>query len=107
MEFDDILKERLKKTETVLAAKAREYATDDNRYHNFFRAAALQGCTPEQALMGMLSKHLVSVLDMVDATAAKNWEAWPGKRIIDEKIGDSINYLILLEALLTRRSRGA
>lgn len=103
MTFDDVLKERLRKTESVLAAKAEEYATGENRYHNFFRAAGLQGCTPEQALMGMLAKHLVSVLDMVAVTAEGDWKRWPREDMIDEKIGDTINYLILLEGLLRIR----
>ena len=104
MDFDDVLKERLRKTESVLAAKAQEYATGENRYHNFHRAAELLGCTPEQALMGMLAKHLVSVLDMVEVTAELGWRPWPSEDMIDEKIGDTINYLILLEGLLKQRS---
>jgi hypothetical protein len=48
----------------------------------------------------MLSKHLISVYDMVDDLnnhIESPMEVWK------EKIGDSINYLILLEALLYER----
>lgn len=103
-EFDGVLEIRLKKIQQVLAAKANEYASGQNRYHNFYRAAEMLGCTPEQALLGMLSKHLVSVMDMVEATTNGNPAKWPGQSMIDEKIGDSINYLILLEGLLLKRA---
>ncbi|MBE9592101.1 MAG: hypothetical protein IMF19_01345, partial [Proteobacteria bacterium] len=46
-------------------------------------------------------KHIVSVFDLVQ------WADTEGdmltEAVIDEKIGDTINYLILLEGLLLRR----
>jgi len=93
--FDEILISRINKMQRTLASKATEYATDD-RLHNFKRAAELQGVTKEQACLGFMTKHLVSILDMIRDNAE-------GRRIsqerIDEKIGDAINYLVLLEAL--------
>jgi hypothetical protein len=77
----------------VLITKAREYATED-RLHNFKVAAALQGCTPAQALAGMMAKHTVSVYDM-----ARNGREYP-QALWDEKITDSINYLLLLAAVV-------
>lgn len=97
-EFETVLGERIEKIKKVLSHKASEYATRQDRMHNFNRAARLLGTTPEKALVGMLSKHIVSVLDMVDS------EAVCPHGLIDEKIGDTINYLILLEALLKRRN---
>lgn len=35
-------------------------------FHNFITTAELQGCLPEQALAGIMSKHTVHVYDMVD-----------------------------------------
>ena len=49
--------------------------------------------TVAEALWGMNSKHIVSVIDMVEGKLPIN------ERNINEKIGDSINYLILLEAI--------
>jgi hypothetical protein len=69
--------------------------------HNFNRAAAMLGCCPERALVGMLSKHLVSVLDLVDAIEQRG--ELPTVKLLEEKCGDSINYLILLEALVKER----
>ena len=89
VEFDKIVDERIKKIKEVLQKKGDEYATGD-RMHNFKRAGELLGCTPEKALLGFLVKHIISVIDLIN-----------GKPLdIDEKIGDCINYFILLEALL-------
>jgi hypothetical protein len=77
----------------VLDNKAKEYATED-RLHNFKRAAEILHTTPQQALAGMFVKHLVSVLDLIEGLVL------PTTQLINEKIGDAINYLILLEAIL-------
>lgn len=95
--FDQLLAERLAKIEAVLGSKAREYASDSDRLHNFKAAGELQRCSPERALLGMLSKHLISVVDMIMDFIVYAPE------VVDEKIGDSINYLILLEALMKER----
>ena len=102
-EFNILLTNRLAATEAVLGSKAGEYATDNDRLHNFKLAAELQRCTPEVALLGMLTKHLVSVVDMAQATNPAL--SYP-HAYIDEKIGDSINYLILLEAILKEYANG-
>lgn len=95
-QFDKVVDEQLKKCNSVLFAKACEYATAD-RLHNFKVAAGLQNCTPEQALGGMMAKHTVSVYDMIRDGRQHNLELW------DEKITDSINYLLLLRALVEER----
>ena len=97
--FDAILKSRLAKTEQILASKAKEYAGAKDLFHNFRVAGMLLGVTPEKALLGMMAKHIVSVVDMVNgSTAAK-----VTPEMIDEKIGDSINYMILLEGMMKQR----
>ncbi len=57
-------------------------------------AAGFQGITPEKALWGMATKHLVSISDMVSQGRDYSEDVW------DEKIGDAINYLILLRAMV-------
>lgn len=76
----------------TLTVKAKEYATED-RLHNFKVAAELQCITPRQALAGMMAKHTVSVYDMCKG-GQYSADMW------DEKICDSINYLLLLRALV-------
>ena len=91
--FDEILHETVNSTVATLASKAKEYAKSD-RLYNFKRAAGIQETTPEKALLGMWSKHLVSILDLIEGTLPAT------EAILNEKIGDTINYLILLKALL-------
>lgn len=98
--FDSILDARIAKTRSVLGSKAGEYASDLDRLPNFKRAAALLGTTPAKALVGFLTKHLVSVLDIVDHDAAG---LGVSTAALDEKVGDAVNYLILLEAVLLEK----
>ena len=94
--FNDIVTERCTAIRTTLTTKQEEYATQDDVLHNFQRAAWVGETTPEKALIGMFLKHYVSILDMVDKAEEGQVHS---KEKIDEKIGDAINYLILLEAL--------
>jgi hypothetical protein len=95
-EFEILLEERFNKIRTVLANKNKEYASGDDKLHNFKRAGRMLGCTQEKALIGMWTKHIISILDIVDKW--ETCEACPNVKQLDEKIGDAINYLILLEA---------
>ena len=94
--FNEILEQTINHCTKTLGFKADEYATDD-RLHNFKVAAEIQNCTPITALAGMMAKHTVSVYDLIQRHEAGLFipiEMW------DEKIGDSINYLCLLKALV-------
>jgi hypothetical protein len=94
--FNEVTIKRIDKCLETMLHKADEYATND-RLHNFKVAATIQNCTPITALGGMMCKHTVSVYDLIrDHEAGKNIpeELWA------EKIGDSINYLLLLTALI-------
>ena len=91
--FNKIIQAQIKHCESILCSKAEEYATAD-RLHNFKVAGALQGIPPVQALMGMMTKHTVSVADMCMSAGTYPQALW------DEKITDSINYLLLLSALV-------
>ena len=92
--FNDIVNEQLARCARVLCSKGEEYGSETDRLGHFKAAGALLRVTPEEALMGMLSKHLVSVADMCRDAEAYTAAQW------DEKIGDSINYLLLLSALV-------
>ena len=74
--------------------KNLEYSRNDDKLWNFKRAAMVQGVTPEFALLGMMSKHLVSIIDI-----CQDGEL-PAKELLAEKITDTVNYLILLEAII-------
>lgn len=95
--FNLILERRFELIKSVLGAKAAEYVRGDDRLYNFNRAAVIQDISPVKALQGMMMKHLVSVLDMIDD---KSKGKSHGEAHIEEKITDLICYLILLEAML-------
>lgn len=78
----------------TLTEKAREYTHPDDMFHNFKVAATLQGRTKEQALTGMMAKHMVSIYDMVEGGKSYSKDVW------QEKIGDGINYLLILSAMV-------
>ena len=73
----------------VTGAKAVEYSRNNDRLHNFRKAALFTNSTPRKALWGMLAKHLVSIHDTIQ----------DNDNINEEKLDDGINYLILLKAL--------
>lgn len=91
--FDKLLESRLSAIKAVLGTKAKEYATGEDRLHNFKSSADILRCSPEEACLSFMVKHLTSIIDMVKS------ETTPAAAVVDEKIGDAINYLILLEAL--------
>ena len=92
--FNKIIHEQIERCEAALCKKADEYATDD-MLHNFKVAAGIQNCLPTTALGGMMAKHTVSVYDML--RGLEEGKSYP-LELWDEKIGDSINYLLLLAA---------
>jgi len=96
-DFEEVLQRRLGQIMKVLSYKAVEYAQADDRLYNFKVAARLNNTTPVKAAWGMATKHLVSVMDLIDEKLYNTEDA------VDEKIGDLINYLILIEALLTEQ----
>lgn len=91
--FNALVESQLNACKDVLGVKAAEYARDTDRLANFKKAAALQGCTPAQACTRLMCKHIVAIYDFVDLGETDH-----GKWI--EKITDSLNYLLLLHALL-------
>lgn len=91
-QFNDLLSFRMRAITETLITKAKEYATDD-RLHNFKEAAKTFNCSPAGACWSYMMKHLISIKDMADGTKKVTPEA------VREKIGDAINYLILMEAI--------
>ncbi len=98
-EFQKLLDHRLNRTKDTLGVKGSEYCKEDDRLKNFKDAALLNDVTPEQALWGFVTKHIVALKDFIkfpDKVTRTQWE---------EKIGDIICYMILLEAILSKRWR--
>lgn len=99
--FDLRLDARLEKIKNVLSSKSAEYSKANDKHYNFKRAAEIIRKTPETALWGMYLKHLVSIQDIVEKIEETGNP--PKLEILEEKIGDAINYMILLETLIQER----
>jgi len=91
--FDALTQEQIDTCLRVLREKAKEYAPGDDRLEHFKLTAAEQNTNPKEALWGMAAKHFSSLTTMCkrDASSKERWL---------EKITDSINYLLLLRALV-------
>ena len=96
-DFNKIVAARMAWCNKTLCAKGDEYARDGDRLWNFKAAGRKRNQHPAQALAGMEVKHDVSVDDIIDGLARG---IVPPKEFVAEKIGDSINYLLLLEGLI-------
>ena len=96
--FNEIVKARADSCMAVLIKKDKEYSSGTDRLHNFKVAGRVLGISPIDSLLGMFSKHLVSILDICDLIKAGKYP--PDKAVMTEKFGDCHNYFFLLEALI-------
>ena len=92
--FIVIMENRVNQIRGILDAKGKEYSGPTDRLHSFKAGSLLNRCTPTRYCLSLMTKHLISIVDMVQSDREFTNEAW------NEKIGDAINYLILLEALV-------
>lgn len=120
-DFNNAVNEQIDTCKSLLIKKGEEYAPvideDDfienkdgqlefniedltDRLRSFKKAAALMNTTPKAALFGMLTKHLVSVSDMCTDKEKYPQERW------SEKLTDSINYLLILSAMVKEELDG-
>jgi hypothetical protein len=99
-QFDTLVDTRCMIIKRTLVEKGKEYRRDNDPLHNFRIAAKVQNTTEEKALWGFAVKHYVSFLDILnDIEQGK----LPEQEVVDEKIGDLINYLILCEASIKEK----
>ena len=92
-EFKIIISDREESCRATLDHKGTIYSTDNDRLHNFVDVGAMNNVSSQEALWGMVSKHIIATKDM-----AKSGEV-PTKKWIDEYLGDIHNYMYLLEAI--------
>ena len=96
-DFDLFLADTFNTIQNILSSKSADYSGDGDKLFNFKQAARLDGITPVEALRGMHLKHRCSIsqgLDELSTGKVRPKEWW------DEKLFDTINYYILLKALL-------
>ena len=98
-DFSRRVEKRIDLVRQSLLTKHKEYAKDDNVFKNFDEAAGGLSLhsTSSEVLWSYMTKHLVSIKDIV--ADKKPVDA----SVVSEKIGDVINYLILLEAMLNQQ----
>jgi len=99
-QFDDLVNQRVEQIKKTLVEKGKEYRRGNDPLHNFNVAARLGNTTREKALWGFALKHYVSFMDILNDVEKGTF---PKEEVINEKIGDLINYLILCEASLKDR----
>lgn len=100
VQFEDLVSQRLAKIQITLVKKGKEYRRNNDPLHNFRVAAKVQNTTEEKALWGFAVKHYVSFLDILNDIERG---LLPKEEVVDEKIGDLINYLILCEASIKEK----
>lgn len=88
--FNDLVKEIREASLNTLTKKNANYASSEDRLHNFKVGAAITGGTPAQAALGYMAKHLASLQDKVSRNDFHDRED------LKEKIQDSINYLVFI-----------
>lgn len=96
--FNECVRKTIEKSLLLLTSKGQEYAEDDegDRLAHFKKAASFTGGTPITAAWGMLTKHLVSLSDMI---IEGDPLLYPQQRW-DEKLLDAINYLLIIRAIV-------
>lgn len=96
-DFNKHVDEMVRLVHDRLTRKDKEYSVGTDRLSAFAKAAVLQDAPMETALMGMATKHFVSIIEMCQPDNRLYTESqW------EEKIGDSIAYLLILWAMVHR-----
>lgn len=92
--FDNIVAKQIQICKETLEAKGKEYTIEEDRLGQFYKSAVIRGTTPLDALGGKMVKHTTSIYDMIKHSEGIEIEMW------EEKIKDSINYLLILKTLV-------
>ena len=92
-QFNEVVKDAASKLIERLSYKGSEYGLTADRLCQFYDAAEILGCTPEQAAWTYAMKHMVKVNQRVkDNTLTRE--------IFDESGYDIMAYMVLIEAIL-------
>ena len=101
-DFNAIVTEQVQRSLDCLTTKGKEYAKEQgDRLQSFKTAAGLLACGSAKALCGMMAKHTVSIFEMCENPEAYTLDKW------NEKITDSINYLLILRAIVQEEQDNA
>ena len=90
--FDEIVNIFLNSVRETLMVKGKEYRRNNNPFHNFDIGSQRSGLIREKVLDGFLLKHEVSIADITNDLEK---DILPTIKVLDEKFGDNVIYLIL------------
>tara|TARA_R100000353_G_scaffold6986_2_gene8975 strand:+ start:1347 stop:1664 length:318 start_codon:yes stop_codon:yes gene_type:complete len=100
-DFKKLLQDRFRRIDSTFNSKQKEYANEIDVFENIKNGVRLSifSTEPEQVAWSYAAKHLESIMSILE----KLPEEEPSEELINEKIGDAINYLIIIEGLLKER----
>jgi hypothetical protein len=94
----DVVQRRVQLIKDVLETKNSEYADKDDVFKAFTESLPLSFHDTKQAVAWeFMVKHLQSIKMIIEARAKTG--KIPDQKVLEEKIGDAINYLILIEGM--------
>ena len=97
-DFNKIVERRVELINSVLNSKGKEYGADKDAFHNFNSGVGIGfSDSREKLAWEYMTKHLQSIKDLIDSVSKGNL---PKEEVLEEKIGDAINYLILIEGMI-------
>jgi len=101
-DFNKIVERRVELINSVLNSKGKEYGGDHDVFANFKESVGITFAnSPEKVAWEYMGKHLWSIKDMIEKSVDPQTHITDA--MIEEKIGDAINYLILIEGMLKER----
>ena len=93
----DVVQRRVQLIQDVLQNKNEEYAGQEDVFKAFTEALPLSFHDTKQAVAWeFMVKHLQSIKMIIEA---RSKGVLPDEKALEEKIGDAINYLILIEGM--------
>lgn len=97
-EFEQVFERAVERSRDVLLSKLKEYTGNDDQLESFKTQAGMSLAeTPMGIAYELMVKHIYSVRKIVEEYEQNGKR--PSVRLMNEKFGDAINYLILIEAL--------
>ena len=101
-DFNKVIEKRIELIKLIMLSKGKEYSIDSDKFHNFKQSVGISFHTcPEKIAWEFSVKHFQSIKDTLDSV--DNGDVNYTNKYIEEKIGDAINYLILIEGMLKER----
>jgi hypothetical protein len=95
---EEVVQRRIQLIQNVLQRKNEEYAGKDDVFKAFTEALPLSFHDTKQAVAWeFMVKHLQSIKLIIEERAKTG--KIPDEKLLEEKIGDAINYLILIEGM--------